>query len=89
MLEQVKVSCIIKEIKLDKRTLPRCRPKMGYVSRQVIDIKLSALVTEYRAQKFADETGMQYVAPIPESVTRPMRYGENIKPLRSIWPSSN
>ena len=42
---------LIKTIKIDRRTIPHGNYKeVGYESRQVIDIKISSITTEYRAQ---------------------------------------
>lgn len=67
-------------IPLDKRTLPRGHyHDVGFESRQVIDIKISAVVTEYRAQILEDAQGKRYVAPFPAQVTRPVQYGTKLK----------
>jgi len=87
-LEKVKNPDKIKVLKIDKRTLPRGKHyrDIGFESRQVIDIKLSTLVTEYRAQKLEDENGKQYVAAFPKSVTRPVQYGASLK-AHSVYMS--
>lgn len=80
-LEQVEDPDEIAFIKIDKRRLPR-GPKyreVGYESRQVIDIRISRFVTEYRAQILADIYGNRYVAPFPDKVTRDVQYGNGIK----------
>ncbi len=70
----------IQVMKIDKRTLPRGHYKdVGFESRQVIDIEISAVVTEYQAQILEDESGKRYVAPFPPHVTRPVQYGINLK----------
>lgn len=70
----------IEVITLDKRTLPRGHyHDRGFESRQVIDIELSCVVTEYRAQILEDDHGQRYVAPFPPQVTRPVQYGVNLK----------
>jgi len=87
-LEKVNDPDEIKLLKLDKRTLPRGKHyrEVGFESRQVIDIKISTFVTEYRAQKLEDENGKQYVAPFPKTVTRPVQYGANLK-AHSVYMS--
>ena len=54
----------IKNIKLDRRTLPKGKKYTvyGYESRQVLDIKISTIVTEYRAEILTDEDGKKYTA---------------------------
>ena len=70
----------IEVIPIDKRTLPRGHyHDRGFESRQVIDIELSCVVTEYRAQILEDDHGQRFVAPFPPQVTRPVQYGNNLK----------
>ena len=70
----------IKDLKIDKRTLPKGNyTDAGYESRQVLDFKMSIHVIEYRAQVLVDQKGNKYIAPFPESVTRPIQYGTKIK----------
>jgi len=70
----------IKEIPVDKANLPKGEYKdIGYESRQVIDIDISRVVTEYRAQVLEDDNGKQYTAPFPENVGRPVQYGNSVK----------
>lgn len=70
----------IKVIRLDKRTLPRGHyHDVGFEARQVVDIRISTVVTEYRAQILEDAQGQRYVAPFPAQVTRPVQYGTNLK----------
>lgn len=67
-------------IKLDKRSLPRDDYReVGFEARQVIDIEISRIVTEYRAQILENAQGKRYVATFPEGVTRPIQYGQSIK----------
>ncbi len=78
----------IKLLKIDKRTLPRGKhfQEAGFETRQVIDIEISTVVTEYRAQKLKDENGKVYVAPFPKGITRPVQYGANLK-ANSVYMS--
>lgn len=80
-LTPVKDPDIIKDLPIDKRTLPRGKQYTpdGYVSRQVVDLKISKIITEYRAQILVDEEGQQYVAEFPTGVKRPIQYGASIK----------
>lgn len=67
-------------LRLDKRTLPRGNYReIGFESRQVIDIEISRIITEYRAQVLEDPQGKKYVAAFPDGVTRPIQYGQSIK----------
>ncbi len=58
----------------------------GYESRQVIDIEISRIVTEYRAQILEDANGKRYTAPFPEGISRPVQYGINVK-VHSVYMS--
>ena len=77
-LEPVENSDKIVPIEIDKRTIPTGVPYqvMGYEARQVIDIKISRLVTEYRAQILEDPEGNQYVAEFPTRRAVPRRSTE-------------
>lgn len=80
-LEKVDDPDEIELIKIDKRTLPRGRKyrDVGYESRQVIDIRISKVVTEYRAQILADIYGNHYVAPFPTEIRQDVQYGVGVK----------
>jgi len=67
--------------------LPRGNYKeVGYDARQVIDIDISQVVTEYRAQILEDAGGKRYTTPFPEGVNRPVHYGVNLK-VHSVYLS--
>ena len=79
-LEPVDNPDTIIPIKLDKRRLPKGDyTEVGFESRQVIDIEISRIVTEYRAQILEDATGKRYIAAFPKGVSRPIQYGQSIK----------
>ena len=70
----------IVELAIDKRTLPHEKYQdAGFESRQVVDIEISCVITEYRAQILEDSEGNRYVASFPEDVSRPIQYGKSIK----------
>ena len=70
----------VDKIVIDKRTLPPGNyHDAGYESRQVVDIKISRVVTEYRAQVLVNENGERFVAEFPEGVTRSIKYGASVK----------
>jgi len=70
----------IKTLKVDKKTLPPGRyEEVGYKTRQVIDIKISRVVTEYRAQILENKSGKKFIAPFPKDVTRAIQYGKGVK----------
>lgn len=68
-------------IQIDKRTIPNGVKyrEVGYESRQVIDIKISRVVSEYRAQILEDSEGNQYVAQFPLGVLSKVQYGNSVK----------
>ncbi len=67
-------------IKIDRRTLPTgSYTADGFETRQVFDIDISRIVTEYRAQRLIDEQGRRFVAPFPEGVTKAVQYGDQLK----------
>jgi transposase len=70
----------VETLLVDRRTLPKGRYQdVGYESRQVVDLDISKVVTEYRAQVLEDQQGRRFVAPFPEGVTRPIQYGVGVK----------
>ncbi len=71
----------VTELKVDRRTIPKGAQyhEAGHESRQVIDIDISRLVTEYLAQILEDDKGHRFMASFPEGVNRPVQYGLNLK----------
>lgn len=68
------------DILIDKSTMPKGKYRdVGYDARQVIDIRISRFVTEYRAQILEDQNGNSFIAPFPSHVTRPTQYGQELK----------
>jgi len=79
-LQKVDDPDIIEPIKIDRRTLPAGRyHEVDYEARQVFDIDISRVVTEYRAQVLEDDNGNRYVAPFPDGVTKAVQYGTGLK----------
>jgi transposase len=79
-LESVDVPDNVVPIKLDKRSLPRGDYRdVGFEARQVVEIEISRIVTEYRAQILEDTQGKRFVAPFPPGISRPIQYGQSIK----------
>ena len=71
---------VIKHIPVDQSKLPPGKYKaVGFEARQVVDIVISKVVTEYRAEILADERGNKFRAPFPDEVTRPIQYGPSVK----------
>lgn len=70
----------VKEIKIDRRKLPAGQYRqVGFEARQVFDIDISRLVTEYRAQILEDENSQRFVAPFPQGVSKAAQYGVGVK----------
>ena len=79
-LKQVADPDQIKDIKLDRSTLPPGSYRVtGYETRQVVDIDISTFVTEWRAEVIEHQNGKRYVAEFPKDVTRPAQYGIGVK----------
>jgi transposase len=77
----------IKILQIDRKSLPHGQYReVGYESRQVIDLDIARVVTEWRAQILEDSQGKRYVAPFPEGVTRPVQYGIGVK-VNSVYMS--
>ena len=70
----------VESIKIDRATLPEGTYKeVDPVVRQVIDIDIIKVITEYRAQVLEAENGMRYTAIFPEGVTKAVQYGVSVK----------
>ena len=74
-------------LEIDRRTLPKgAYEHVGFEVRQVIDIEISKVVTEYRAEIVEDAAGHQFIAQFPAGVTRPVQYGHSVK-AQSVYMS--
>lgn len=70
----------IKNIEIDRKKLPKGKYIVaGFEARQVIDFKISLIVTEYRAEVLEDANGKQYIAEFPDFVKTDIQYGYRIK----------
>jgi transposase len=70
----------IKILELDRTTLPPGEYKDdGFESRQVFDIDIRRVVTEYRAEVLVDQFGNRFTASFPEAVTKAVQYGNGVK----------
>ncbi len=86
-LERTKNPDKVKVIKVDRSKLPSGEYKeVGYDLRQVFDIDISRVVTEYQAQVLEDEKGRRFTAPFPKGVTKAVQYGTSIK-AHSVYMS--
>ncbi len=78
---------VVEDIPVDRTTLPEgVYTDVGYESRQIVDLDISRIVTEYRAQVLEDVNGKRYTATFPEGVSRPVQYGINVK-VHSVYMS--
>ena len=67
-------------LKIEKDQLPEGQYKeVGYEARQVVEIEISRVVTEYRAQVLEDASGNRHTASFPSTITRPIQYGQSVK----------
>jgi len=74
-------------IKIDRSKLPPGRYRqVGFDSRQVFDIDISRVVTEYRAQILQDDKGNRFAATFPKGVTKAVQYGTGLK-AHSVYMS--
>jgi len=70
----------IKVIKINRHDLPPGQyHQVGFETRQVFDIDISRIVTEYRAQILESDEGSRFVASFPPGVSKAAQYGEGIK----------
>ena len=70
----------IELISINRASLPKGHyTEDGFESRQVFDIDISRVVTEFRAQRLVNEKGQHFVAPFPEGVTKAVQYGKGVK----------
>jgi transposase len=74
-------------IKIDRSKLPPARYRqVGFETRQVFDIDISRVVTEYQAQVLEDDKGNRFVASFPDGVTKAVQYGTGLK-AHSVYMS--
>lgn len=77
----------MKVIKVDRSKLPSGEYKeVGYDLRQVFDIDILRVVTEYQAQVLEDKKGRRFTALFPKGVTKAVQYGTSIK-AHSVYMS--
>ena len=79
-LQKVDAPDEIKLLELDRTTLPPGEYKVdGFESRQVFDIDIRRVVTEYRAEILVNQFGNRFIASFPEAVTKAVQYGNGVK----------
>ncbi len=79
-LTQTDTPDVVEVLELDITQLPKGNYReVGYQKRQVVDIDISRVVTEYRAQILENEQGERFMGEFPEGVTAPIQYGAGMK----------
>ena len=79
-LKQIDEPDEVKEIQIDRRTLPiGTYEEVGIEHHQVFELYIARNVIEYQAQVLQDEKGNQFIAPFPEDVTKSVQYGKSVK----------
>lgn len=79
----------IETLSIDRRTIPvDTYVAAGFESRQVIDLEVVKVVTEFRAEVLENPRGEQFVAQFPDAVTRPIQYGGSVK-AQAVYIRSN
>jgi transposase len=79
-LQKIEEPDEIEIITIDRLSLPKGQyTEDGFETRQVFDIDISRVVTEYQAQRLVNEKGQCFIAPFPDEVTKAVQYGNGIK----------
>ena len=77
----------IEVIQIDRSKLPPGQYKqVGFDTRQVFDIDISRVVTEYQAEIVENANGDRFVATFPKGVTKAAQYGPGLK-AHSVYMS--
>lgn len=70
----------VQVILVDRDFLPKGNYReIGFQKRQVVDIDISKVVTEYQAQIIVNEQEKHFVGEFPEGVNSPIQYGVGVK----------
>jgi len=79
-LQPVEEPDVIEPLSVNRSTLPEgdYRPA-GFEKRQVFDLDIRLVVTEYRAEILVDARGQRYTAAFPAGVSSRVQYGPVIK----------
>lgn len=79
-LQPVEEPDTIEHLTVDRSTLPKGDYRQaGFEKRQVFDLDICLVVTEYRAEILADAQGKRYTAAFPAGVSGRVQYGPLIK----------
>jgi len=75
------------QLTIDRTTIPPVDYKfVGYDCRQVFDIDIRRVVTEYQAEILENPQGQRFTAPFPAGVTKAAQYGNGVK-AQSVYLS--
>ena len=86
-LEKINNPDVIKPLMVDRSTLPPGDYALiGYERRQVFDIDINRVVTEYQAEILQNQQGQRFTAPFPPEVTKAAQYGVGVK-VQSVYLS--
>jgi transposase len=70
----------IQALTVDRSTLPPGEYRLvGFDCRQVFDIDIRRVVTEYQAEILENPQGQRFTAPFPTGVTKAVQYGNGVK----------
>jgi transposase len=68
------------ELKIDRRKLPPGNwTSAGYERRQLFDLEIHRVVTEYQAEILINEQGIKITAEFPEGLVQKAQYGSGVK----------
>ncbi|MGK0406065.1 MAG: transposase [Oleispira sp.] len=51
---------------------------IGFETRQIVDIKISRIVTQYQTYIFENEAGDRFITEFLEGATRPIQYDASV-----------
>lgn len=78
---------VIEPLKIDRSTLPPGDYAfVGFDCRQVFDIDIHRVVTEYQAEILENQYGQRFTAAFPVGVTKAVQYGNGVK-VQSVYLS--
>ena len=80
-LQKVSNPDVVIALPIDRRALPKNNTYTTSTPeiRQVKDIEVNVIITEYQAEVLIDEQGSRHVAKFPEQVTKSIQYGSGVK----------
>jgi transposase len=86
-LEKIDAPDVVKPLKVDRSTLPPGDYAFaGFDCRQVFDIDIRRVVTEYQAEILENQHGQRFTTPFPAGVSKSVQYGNGIK-AQSVYLS--